>query len=330
MFFKRKLGLLVIGLLLIFPISTFAYSSHIIASGKNIGIEIKSDGIMVVGLYNIDGFSPGNDANIHLGDRIIKINDNKVNDINEMIDEINNRIDENSIKISFIRNNKEYDTTLKLVFDDGIYKTGLYVKDTINGVGTLTFIDPGTKMYGALGHEIIDKNTSLKVEIKDGKIYKSDVVSITKSSDGSPGQKNAKYDSNVVYGSIEKNTSSGIFGLYEDEINSSDNLYKVASVDEIELGSAKILSVIENNEIKEYEIEITKINDSSSVKNISFNIVDETLLDKTGGIVQGMSGSPIIQNNMIIGAVTHVVVDDVTKGYGIYITNMLEEMEKEK
>lgn len=315
-------------ILTIIPQTTYAYSDYIVASGKNIGIQIKSNGIMVVGLYSINGISPGKEANISLGDRIIKINDVEVENINQMISKISNSTNKEEVKITYIRDNSEYSTNLKLVkSSDNVYKTGLYVKDSINGVGTLTFIDPESKMYGALGHEVIDKNTAIKIEVKDGKIYKSNVTSITKSSNGTPGEKNAEFYSNSVYGNIIENTSSGIFGYYTSEIDDS-KLYKVASYDEIKLGNAKILTVLDDNMVNEYDIKITKLNDENSkYKNISFDIIDKKLLSKTGGIVQGMSGSPIIQDNKIIGAVTHVVVDDPEKGYGIYITNMLEEME---
>lgn len=328
----KKIKSLFISLLLvitIMPYNIYAYSSNIAVSGKNIGIQIKSKGIMIVGLYEIDNISPGKDANIKLGDSIIKINDEEVSNINDMIKTIDKYKSNEEVKVTYLRNNKEYETTLKLIKDNyGIYKTGLYVKDTISGVGTLTYIDPGTSMYGALGHAIIDKNTLLKVEIKDGKIYKSNVTGITKSENGNPGEKNATFFSDVVYGSIDKNTTSGIFGKYYDNIDDF-KLYKVATPKEIKLGNAKILTVLNNDEIKEYDINITRLNSIDNLKNISFSITDKTLLNKTGGIVQGMSGSPIIQGDKIIGAVTHVVVNDPTKGYGIYITNMLEEMEKE-
>jgi len=313
----------------ILPTNILAYSDYLLVSGKNIGINIKSDGIMVVGLYSVNGVSPGKDANINLGDRIIKINDKKVNNINEMVRMISNASNKESVKITYVRGNSQGATNLKLIkSNDGTYKTGLYVKDEISGVGTLTYVDPESKMYGALGHEIIDKNTSLKMEIKDGKIYRSEVTGITKSSNGNPGEKNAVFYTNEVFGNIEKNTPSGIFGEFTD--NTSDfKEYKVADINEIKLGEAKILTVLSGSVVKEYTINITRLNDSKSkFKNILFDITDEELLEKTGGIVQGMSGSPIIQDNRIIGAVTHVVVDNPKKGYGIYITNMLSEMEK--
>lgn len=306
------------------PINALAYSDYIYASGKSVGINIKLKGIMVVGLYEVNGDSPGVIAKINLGDRIIKVNNNDVNSIKEMTDAISNSNNKDSVEITYLRNNKEYKTNLKLINDNGIYKTGLYVKDTISGVGTLTYIDPGTMMYGALGHEIIDRNTKTMVDIDDGKIFKSSVTGITKSTNGNPGSKNALYYSDVVYGNINKNTHSGIFGNFS---ANTDNL-KLYKVSNPVLGDAKILTVIDNDTIKEYSINITKINEFKETKNILFDITDTELLNKTGGIVQGMSGSPIIQGDNIVGSVTHVVVDNPEKGYGIYITNMLTEAEK--
>lgn len=323
MFFKKIKLFFISIMLLTIPINALAYSNYIYASGKSVGINIKLKGIMVVGFYEINGISPGVDAKINLGDRIIKIDDKLINSINEMTSVISNK---DNVEITYLRNNKEYKTNLKLVNDNGIYKTGIYVKDTISGVGTLTYIDPGTMMYGALGHEIIDKNTKSMVDIDNGKIFKSSVTSITKSTNGNPGSKNALYYNDTVYGNIIKNTHSGIFGNFS---SNTDNL-KLYEVSNPVLGSAKILTVIDNDTIKEYSINITKINELSETKNILFDITDTELLNKTGGIVQGMSGSPIIQGDKIVGSVTHVVVDNPQKGYGIFITNMLEESEKQK
>lgn len=324
MFLKKIKLILVSIMLLTMPINALAYSDYIYASGKSVGINIKLKGIMVVGLYEVNGVSPGVIAKINLGDRIIKVNNNDVNSIKEMTDAISNSNNKDSVEITYLRNNKEYKTNLKLINDNGIYKTGLYVKDTISGVGTLTYIDPGTMMYGALGHEIIDRNTKTMVDIDDGKIFKSSVTGITKSTNGNPGSKNALYYSDVVYGNINKNTHSGIFGNFS---ANTDNL-KLYKVSNPVLGDAKILTVIDNDTIKEYSINITKINEFKETKNILFDITDTELLNKTGGIVQGMSGSPIIQGDNIVGSVTHVVVDNPEKGYGIYITNMLTEAEK--
>ena len=329
MFFKPKKQRLLLLLLTIFivPIQAFAYSDYILAGGENIGIELKSNGIMIVGTYEVNGESPAATASLKIGDKIISVNNTDVDTIEDMLDVINNSNNTTSIEIGYMRSDTKYTTTLPLIEDNDVYKTGLYVKDSINGVGTLTFIDPNTKIFGALGHEIIEKSTGKKLEMKDGKIYSSTVTGINPSTDGTPWEKNARYNTDNIYGKVEENTSSGIFGKYTTTLPDT-KLYKVASNDEIHTGSASILTVIQNDDIEEFNIEILKVSsEEQSTKNILFSITDNSLLEKTGGIVQGMSGSPIIQDDKIIGAVTHVVVDDCTKGYGIFITNMLEEAE---
>ncbi len=330
MFLKKARNILCsfILTLLILPTSAFAYSDYIIAGGENIGIQINSKGIIVVGLYKINDTYPGRDAGLKLGDKIIAINNEKVDNINQMVDKINADEDKSSILITYMRYNKTNITNLKLVKnEENLYKTGLYVKDTINGIGTLTFIDPNTKNFGALGHEIMEKNTGQKIEVRDGKIFKSEVQGIIKSTNGTPGEKSAKYYTNTIYGKIAENTDTGIFGSFNTNF-SNKKLYKVALPSEIKLGKASILTVIKDETVEQFDINIIKINDErQKIKNILFNITDAKLLEATGGVVQGMSGSPIIQDEMIIGAVTHVIVDDPTKGYGIFITHMLEETE---
>lgn len=330
MFFKKIKNsfFMLLLTLLIIPSYAKAYSDYVIAGGENIGIELNSKGIIIVGTYEVNGTNPAIEAELHSGDKIIKINNTAVNSIEDMLNVIENSSNKESINITYQRGTKEITTTLKLSkSDNNVYKTGLYVKDSVTGVGTLTYIDPNTKLFGALGHEIIEKNTGQKLEIKDGKIYSSTVTGVTRSSIGNPGEKNAKYDSSDIFGKVSENTSSGIFGTYTDTIPDK-KLYAVASYDNIKTGKASILTVIDNDNVEEFTINILKVNANSAVsKNILFEVTDEKLLQSTGGIVQGMSGSPIIQDNNIIGAVTHVVVDDPTKGYGIFITTMLEEAE---
>ncbi len=328
----KKINKLIINMLLLlnllFPFNVFAYSDYILAGGQNIGIELNSNGVLIVGTYQINGIDPAKEANLQIGDKIISINGHKIHSIEEMLSVIKQLETIQNIELTYQRGSSIHTTNLELILDENqIYKTGLYVKDSINGVGTLTFIDPNTKIYGALGHEIIEKTTGQRLEIQNGKIYNSTVTGITPSNEGNPGEKNAKYDINEIYGNIKENTASGIFGTYTEKIPEG-KLYKVARKEEIKLGDASILTVIEGNKIEEFKINILKLNiESKELKNILFEVTDKTLLDKTGGIVQGMSGSPIVQNEKIIGAVTHVVVDDCTKGYGILITNMLEEAE---
>ena len=234
MFFKKiknNILLTLIFTLLIIPNYALAYSDYIVAGGENIGIELNSKGVIIVGTYEVNGINHAKEANLRAGDKIIKINDKDVINIEEMLKVIENSSNKSNIKITYLRGNKTNDTSLKLSkSNDNIYKTGLYVKDSISGVGTLTFIDPNTKLFGALGHEIIEKNTGQKLEIKDGKIYSSTVTGITRSDIGKPGEKAARYDSSDIFGNVKENTTSGIFGNYTSTIPDK-KLYKVAKED---------------------------------------------------------------------------------------------------
>lgn len=323
---KNKL-LLTILLLVIIPINVFAYSNYVIASGETIGIEVNSKGILVVGFYEIEGEYSAKEAGFEIGDKIIKVDNTAVNSIEDMITVIEKK---NTEKINFTikRGSQEKKIALSMKKDkNDILKTGLYVKDQINGIGTLTYIDPESRRFGALGHEIIETTTAQKFEIKDGKIFNATVSKIEKSRNGEAGEKNATYDKITENGKIDNNDITGIYGTYQKEINNMETM-EVGEIKDIKQGPAKIKTVIEENKVEEFDINIISIDTNSKTKNILFEITDETLLKETGGVVQGMSGSPIIQNNKIIGAVNYVIVNDTKKGYGIFITTMLKEGEK--
>lgn len=313
--------------ILFMPLNAMAYSDYIYRGGNTLGIEVNCDGILIVGFYQVNGEYNKGTPKLKIGDYIKKVNGVEVYTLNELSKEVEKYTKEGKVEITFKRDNKENKTTLELINDNGTYKTGLYVKDSIVGIGTLTYIDPGTGIYGALGHEIIEGNSKSIVEIRDGTIFKNQIISIDKSTVGHAGSKNAKYFYNTIYGDIYKNTNHGIFGNFTSSTNSFD-LVKVARKEEIKIGKAYIYTVLESEKVEKFEINITKINETSDTKNITFEITDKKLLNKTGGVVQGMSGSPIMQNDMIIGVVTHVIVDNPYTGYGLFITTMLEEGEK--
>lgn len=324
---KNKLLLIIILLLTIIPINTLAYSNYVIASGETIGIEVNSKGVLIVGFYEVDDKYPAKDAGFEIGDKITQINNKKIQSISDMVSALEQKNSQET-EFTIIRGTTEKNISFKLVEDNKkVLKTGLYVKDQINGIGTLTYIDPATKRFGALGHEIIETTTAQKFEIKDGKIFDATVSNIEKSIDGRAGEKNATYDKTTTVGEIDNNDITGIYGNYQKEI-SNENPIEVGEIDEVTKGKATIRTVINDSEVKDYEINIIGIDPTSKTKNILFEITDQNLINKTGGIVQGMSGSPIIQNNKIIGAVNYVIVNDTKKGYGIFITKMLEEGDK--
>lgn len=323
---KWKLALLAIALSCA-PFHVLAYSDRIIPGGENIGIEIEEDGIMIVGFYKVNGkYEKGSPA-LKGGDVITKVGETRVYTIDEMVNAIEHEIKDDKVTLTYKRNGKEKQSDLPLGLYNGVYKTGLYVKDGMSGIGTLTYIDPETKIYGALGHEILESTTSKRIEVRDGLIFKALVTGIEKSVDGTPGGKNAKFYPQTKYGTLVKNTEVGIFGKYVTELPQKEEI-PVGTKDDVTIGSAKIYTVLHDDEIKEYEIYIDRIDEDARTKNIHFEIQDEKLLEQTGGVVQGMSGSPIIQHDKIIGAVTHVIVDNVKTGYGVFITTMLEEGEK--
>ena len=324
--FKNKLLLLLLLTIVSIPVSINAYSNNVVLGGDNIGIEIRSRGVLVVGFYNVGKSSPGKSAGLQKGDVITGVDDTVINSITDLSDVMD--ASKNELKITYIRNNKKYETTIKLVKEEDIYKTGLYIKDKIIGIGTLTFIDPESKIFASLGHEIVESSTGLKFEMKDGSIFKSEITGVEKSSRNNPGEKNATYHVEEKYGTITKNKINGIYGKYEKSIEGKDTI-EVANKNEVKTGKAYFRTVLKNNVVEEFEINILKTNDNDPTKNILFEVTDKKLISKTNGIVQGMSGSPIIQNNKIIGAVTHVLTDNPRRGYGIFITNMLEEADRQ-
>ena len=310
--------------LLLMPFWVFAYSPYIIPGGETLGIEVNSKGVLVVGFYEVNGQYLNEHLNI--GDKILKVYDVEVSSTKDLTNLIDKYMNNDKVEITYSRNNKEFKSKLDLRLFNGVYRTGLYVKGSILGIGTLTYIDPESNIYGVLGHSLNFSQTNQKIEIKTGYTYDANVTSFTRSMDGNPGSKNADINKNKLFGSVNLNSNYGIFGMTENEFNSKK--MKVVTLDEVSLGEAFIRTTNEKNETKNYEIKIIDVDKKNIEKNIYFEIVDKELLDMSGGIVQGMSGSPIIQNDNIIGAVTRVLVDDVKRGYGISIVTMLEEGDK--
>ncbi len=310
--------------ILLFPSIVFAYSNYLIVGGDTLGVEVNSKGVVVVGFYKVNGEYINDDLKI--GDTILEINDVEVRNPKDLVSLIDKYMVNDKVNITYDRDNKSYEEELDLRYSDGTYKTGLYVKSSVLGVGTLTYIDPNTKIYGILGHSLNMSRTNKKIEVRDGFTYSADVVNFTRSKDGSPGSKNANINKSEVFGSIEENTRYGVFGKVK---GVKDNkLLEVGNIDNVHTGRAYIYTTNIDNEIDKYEINILKVNKYDSDKNYYFEIVDKDLIKMSGGIVQGMSGSPIIQDDKIIGAVTRVLVDDVSKGYGLDIVKMLEEGDK--
>ena len=265
MFLKfRKTMLSLLLTYFILPIQVLAYSKKLIVGGNSIGITIQTNGVLVVGTYLVNGKDLTKESGLKAGDQIKEVDGIKISSIDDMASAFT-KSEDSTVNITYMRKQQLQNTKLSLVKDDDIYKTGLYVKDQVSGIGTLTFIDPKSKIYGALGHEIGDTSTGTMLEIKDGKIYSSTVTSIDKSSDGTPGSKNATLDTKQIQGDVSKNTIGGIFGKYTGKIDDEETL-EVALKDEIKIGPAFIKTVVNKNEIKQYAINIIKINKNTDNK----------------------------------------------------------------
>lgn len=317
----------------------------VIPGGQTIGVKLKSAGVLVVGhhLVAVDEnkkISPGEDAKIQIGDLIVSMNGNKLNDVS-MVSEIVAKAGQSNqpLDLEIKRKNEILHVRMNPSFDirDKAYRLGLYIRDSAAGVGTLTFYAPGQNVYGALGHVITDMDTQTPIEVGSGEIVHSNVTSIAKSQTGEPGEKRAQFfKENKVLGNIEKNTPFGIFGkMYSlPEHGFSKDAIPVAFSEEVKEGPAQIYTVVNGQKVEKFNIEITHVmrQDYPATKGMVIKITDPNLIEKTGGIVQGMSGSPIIQNGKLIGAVTHVFVNDPTSGYGCFIEWMLQDaglMQKE-
>lgn len=311
----------------------------LIPGGNAIGVRLNTKGVLVVAItdvIDIDGIrsSPAKDVGLKVGDSIIEINDEKINSAEQVVEILNNEKN-NEIKIRILRNNKEIETKVHSVqcLQDNSYRLGIWVRDKTTGIGTLTYFNPSKKSFGALGHGITDIDTSELLTVEDGLIMNAKVSDITHGKKGVPGEiKGVFYRTDQIIGDIKINDEFGIYGKLKDNYLDDFGLepIPIALKEEVVEGKAHILTTVEDNIIEKFEINIDRIENHSKAnpKSMVISITDPKLLEKTGGIVQGMSGSPIIQNDKIVGAVTHVFINDPTKGYGLFIEWMLEQDNK--
>ncbi|MFI3208721.1 MAG: SpoIVB peptidase [Eubacteriales bacterium] len=307
----------------------------VIVGGIPIGIYLDTNGVMIIGTEAIEDVEgtcncPAEDV-VEAGDYIVAINDVEVDTKNQLITEVS-ELDGSTVELEIRRDEEIIEVSLTPTLDsNGDYKLGIWVRDNLQGLGTLTYIDTQSG-FGALGHGIHDVDTGELLEIDAGELYKASITGIIKGESGSPGG----LEGVIIYnpfnniGEITWNSDAGIYGTVTDidALEISQELVEVASTEEIEVGPATIRCTIDD-EVCEYEIEILEVNvnETEVNKGLVIQITDEELIELTGGIVQGMSGAPILQNGKLVGAVTHVFVNDPTKGYGIFIENMLETAE---
>lgn len=304
----------------------------IFVSGSTVGMYMETDGVLIIDTGEIlseSGETKEPAKNIvKPGDYIVALNDEKISRKKDLIDDLK-KLEGEEVILDVVRNGKTVPVSITPAKDkQGEYKLGIWVRDNTQGIGTLTFVDEKGN-YGALGHGISDVDTGELLEIQDGALYQAQILGIQKGAKGSPGELSGliRYEPGKIIGSIETNSKNGIYGHFTGDGKSPISLKKmpVGYKQEVTEGEASILCCVED-EVKEYQAEITKIDMNHSDTNKSFviRVADPKLLSVTGGIVQGMSGSPVLQNGKIIGAVTHVFVQDSTSGYGIFIENMME------
>lgn len=305
---------------------------EVIPSGRAIGIYIKMNGIYVIDISDFQSETGETvkpcEGKLKSGDYIIALDGEQVTRKKDFVEKINSSCGK-TIKLTVLRNEKEMEVEMKPVLAlDGQYKIGAWIRDSLQGVGTMTYVDEN-RQYAALGHAVRDADTNDVVNISGGTLYETSIMSIKRGKMGEPGEVKGliQYYSDKRIGSIENNTTTGIFGVVDKSDwlpEENQSAMKIALKQEIELGEAYIISSI-TGECEKYNVEIIEINYNSGSKHaLTIRVTDEKLLELTGGIVQGMSGSPIIQDGKIIGAVTHVLVNDPTRGYGIFIESMLE------
>ncbi len=309
---------------------------RLIPCGDIFGVKFFTKGVMIVGMSDIESdkgiLNPAYKSGLRVGDNIISLNNCIVNTVEEVADIVENCKGQ-SISVEFERDGVAGTTNLIPLksLTDGKFKSGLWVRDSTAGIGTITYYNPDTGEFAGLGHGICDIDTGKLMPMLKGNIVDIGVKDIIRGIEGTPGEIKGEFGI-VKKGDLTLNSERGVFGyLYEKPNCAFTDPMEIASQSEVNEGSAYIYASLGTNKINQYEIELTKIyHNDSATKNFIFTVKDKTLLDKTGGIVQGMSGSPIVQNGKLIGAVTHVLVNDPTRGYGIFIENMLSEANRTK
>lgn len=326
---NSKATLMLFGIIPIKEVTVQTVNRPVLVPGGNpFGIKILTDGVMVVGLSDLSNgtVSPAVSAGIKTGDIIISVDGQKVLS-NTEIKSIISSCDGQDIDVIIKRDSVNMQVALKPVYSesDGCYVAGMYVRDSTAGIGTVTFYDPATGSFGGLGHPVCDVDTGEIMPLSSGEVVDVSINGVNKGIPGEPGELLGNFISVLPIGSININNQSGIFG----ELNSAPSLnaaIPMAMRHEVQVGDATILTTISGSTPKEYKIKIEKIDlkENGESKNMVIRITDPVLLEISGGIVQGMSGSPIIQNGMLVGAVTHVFVNDPTKGYGIFCDTMYD------
>lgn len=309
-------------------------SRKVIPLGRAVGIKLFSDGVLVVGLSSVEtecGIqSPGRDCGLKTGDIITHVDGDEVDTIEQIQERVASRAGE-PLVIQAMRGEKQVQLTASAVENSqGVYQLGVWLRDSMAGIGTMTFYDPDSGVFAALGHGINDVDTALLMPLESGGIMKAAVSDVKKGLSGQPGELHGQFDLTQDLGTLYANTEQGVFGtLTAAELADGLTPVEVATRDQVKEGEATILSNIRGEQVEEFTIQITHLStDGDGTRNMMIQVTDPRLLEATGGIVQGMSGSPILQDGRLVGAVTHVLVNDPTRGYGILAENMCRAAEQ--
>ena len=328
----RGLGLLLAAVLMLWPTIAQAQAATVVPVGRAVGIKLFSDGVVVVGTSDIatdeGNVNPAKACGLKEGDIITHINSTEVDTIEE-VSALLQELEGETMSIRAIRDERQVQLTARAAFcpADGTYKLGAWIRDSMAGIGTVTFYCPDTGAFGALGHGINDADTALLMPLESGSILPATVAGVEKGKSGTPGQLKGVFDTSSTLGLLSANTTGGVFGTMTDSRWADGEAVEVAARDEVTTGEAVILCNISGDRVDQFQVEIVKVfpEKSDDCRDYLIRVTDPRLLATTGGIVQGMSGSPILQNGKIVGAVTHVMVDDPTSGYGIYMGRMLRQ-----
>lgn len=307
----------------------------VIPVGRAVGIKLFSDGVMVVGLSDVEtqkgAVSPAKRCGLQEGDIITHINSTQVDSIEE-VQSVLQDLSGAQMSIRAVRGEKQVQMTAQAVqcSADGAFKLGAWIRDSMAGIGTVTFYDPDSGVFGALGHGINDVDTALLMPLQSGSIMYAEVTDVRRGQSGTPGELHGTFQTERDMGALFANTDSGVFGVLTDKALAQAQPMEVATRDQVQTGPASILSNIAGDQVESYAVEITHIYPESAgeTRNMMIHVTDQRLLEATGGIIQGMSGSPLIQNGRIVGAVTHVLISDPSQGYAILAENMLETAEQ--
>ena len=319
------MGITAVFMTAVVPLSALA--ARLIPVGSAIGIEVDVDGVLVEKCSEVETADgkvyPAKAAGIKAGDVIVGVRGEEVDDLEDFSEEIG-RLDGSPVPMTLLREGKTLRVTLQPACSvGGEYRMGLWLRDVVAGIGTVTYYDPVSGAYGALGHGINDPASGALIPIADGRTYGASVVDVVQGKSGDPGELCGSFDTGSAVGTVDANTVYGIFGQL-DSGSVSGNVMETAEAGEVQTGAAQILSTVSGTEPQLYDVRIDKIRRNGIEERYQLTITDPDLLEITGGVVCGMSGSPIIQDGKLVGAVTHVLVNDPTRGYGIFIENMLE------